>query len=94
LIIFQQLAFSSKANSDSNYWNFSNPGVLGIFNIIEFIWGFQFLRDACKYVFTQSTSVFRDVQLIGTGKTIPLEITNITGTLPSLDFSPDIGAVS
>jgi len=49
LIVFQQLAFSSKSNKNSNYWDFSNPGFLGILNIIEFIWGFQFLRDAFNF---------------------------------------------
>jgi hypothetical protein len=47
LFVFQHLAFSSKGTKNSNYWDFSNPGFLGILNIIEFIWGFQFLRDAC-----------------------------------------------
>jgi hypothetical protein len=68
LIIFQQLAFSSKGNNNTNYWDFSNPGVLAIFNIIEFIWGLQFLRDACIYVVIQSISAFLDALSTGTGK--------------------------
>jgi len=48
LITFQHVAFSSKSNSNSNFWDFTNPGLLGVFNILEFIWGFQFLRDACN----------------------------------------------
>lgn len=50
LIVFQHLAFSSKNNKNNDYWDFTNPGVLGILNILEFIWGFQFLRDACTNV--------------------------------------------
>ena len=26
-----------------------NPGFMGVLNIIEFIWGLQFLRDSCKF---------------------------------------------
>jgi hypothetical protein len=51
LITFQHVAFSSKSNSNTNFWDFTNPGVLGIFNILEFIWGLQFLRDACKIIY-------------------------------------------
>ncbi len=47
LITFQHVAFSSKSNRNTNFWDLTNPGLLGIFNILEFIWGFQFLRDAC-----------------------------------------------
>ena len=51
LITFQHVAFSSKSNSNNNFWDFTNPGALGILNILEFIWGLQFLRDACKNQF-------------------------------------------
>jgi hypothetical protein len=51
LITFQHCAFSSSKNSSSNFFNFQNPGFLGILNILEFIWGLQFLRDACKSIF-------------------------------------------
>ena len=47
LFMFQHLAYSSKGVANSDFWNFANPGVLGVFNILEFIWAFQFLRDAC-----------------------------------------------
>jgi len=57
LFMFQHLAFSSKGVSNSDLWDFSNPGVLGVLNIIEFIWAFQFLRDACILSSTQLTSV-------------------------------------
>lgn len=48
LFIFQHAAFSSKQHSNRNFYDFSNPGLLGWLNIMEFIWGLQFLRDACK----------------------------------------------
>jgi uncharacterized membrane protein len=48
LFIFQHSAFSSKSHSNSNFYDFSNPGILGWLNIIEFLWILQFFRDACK----------------------------------------------
>jgi H+/Cl- antiporter ClcA len=48
LFLLQHLAFSSKGHSNNNYFDFSNPGVLGWLNIIEFLWILQFLRDSCK----------------------------------------------
>jgi hypothetical protein len=47
LFCFQHCAFSSKSHNNNNFYDFSNPGFLGWLNIIEFIWGLQFLRDAC-----------------------------------------------
>ena len=47
LFIFQHCAFSSLAPSNGNFYDFSSPGVLGVLNILEFIWGLQFLKDAC-----------------------------------------------
>jgi H+/Cl- antiporter ClcA len=49
LFLFQHLAFTSKAHSNNNYFDFSNPGVLGWLNIIEFLWILQFFRDSCKH---------------------------------------------
>ena len=91
LIVFQHVAFTSKRGSgaNNNFWDFTNPGVLGVFNIIEFIWGFQFLRDACKSHLIQSISALLEAPLTGTG-TINLP----SATLHSRDFSLDIGAVS
>jgi len=60
LITFQHVAFSSKSNSNTNFWDFTNPGVLGILNILEFIWGLQFLRDACKNHLIKSISAFQE----------------------------------
>ncbi|MCB0368407.1 MAG: hypothetical protein KDD45_02950 [Bdellovibrionales bacterium] len=52
LTMFQHLAFSSHYSYGTDLWNFTNPGVLGVLNILEFIWAFQFLRDACNTSFT------------------------------------------
>jgi len=50
LIIFQQVSFSLLYNSNNNLFDLTNPGVLGYLNIIELLWAFRFLQDACKYV--------------------------------------------
>ena len=67
LITFQHVAFSSKSINNTNFWDFTNPGLLGVFNILEFIWGFQFLRDACKIITIQSISVFQELPQIFIG---------------------------
>jgi hypothetical protein len=67
LITFQHVAFSSRSNKNTNFWDFTNPGVLGILNILEFIWGLQFLRDACKNHLIKSTSAFLELLLAGIG---------------------------
>ena len=51
LIFFQQIAFSLRGTKNNNLFDLSNPGVFGIFNIIELIWGIRFLKDSCIYVF-------------------------------------------
>jgi len=51
LIWFQNMAFQSKFAQNSNRWDYSNTGVLGIFNVLELIWGLQFLRDSCNFIF-------------------------------------------
>lgn len=48
LFLFQHAGFSSKRHTSSNFFNFGNPGILGWLNIIELLWGLQFLRDACN----------------------------------------------
>ena len=50
LFMFQHLAFSSRGVANADFWNFANPGFLGVLNVLEFIWAFQFLRDACTFV--------------------------------------------
>lgn len=49
LIVWQHCCFSSNTHQDNNFFNFSNAGFWSILNILEFIWGLGFLRDACKY---------------------------------------------
>eukprot|EP00919_Chromeraceae_sp_WS-2016_P055313 GHVR01131432.1.p1 GENE.GHVR01131432.1~~GHVR01131432.1.p1 ORF type:complete len:258 (+),score=-12.44 GHVR01131432.1:1127-1900(+) len=49
LIVWQHCCFISKYSSNSNFWDFSNSGFFGILNILEFIWGLQFLRDAFNF---------------------------------------------
>jgi hypothetical protein len=48
LIGWQHCCFSSQTASSRNVWNFANTGFWEILNVLEFIWGLQFLRDACK----------------------------------------------
>jgi hypothetical protein len=67
LIVFQHVAFSSKSHSNSNFWDFTNPGFLGVLNILEFIWAFQFLRDACKSYTIQSIFVSQEQPPTGIG---------------------------
>ena len=87
LFMFQHLAYSSRGVSNSDFWNFANPGVLGVFNILEFIWAFQFLRDACKNDLIKLTSVSQVLLLIGIG------VLFIPNAQPhSLDSSSNIGA--
>lgn len=55
LCLFQYLVYSSssdpKPQDDDIYLHiWANP-VLTILNIIEFIWGMQFLKDSCNYLF-------------------------------------------
>jgi hypothetical protein len=78
LIVFQHLAFSSRSANNNNYWDFSNPGVLGVLNILEFIWGLQFLKDACNLEIIQSTSAFQVLLRTGIG---PMVLKS--GTVPS-----------
>lgn len=89
LFMFQHLAFSSKGVANSDLWDFSNPGALGVLNIIEFIWAFQFLRDACNCCLTQSTSASPVAPPTGTG-------TPTRPSAPALspDSSPDTGVAS
>lgn len=49
LITWQHSAFASKFGSSKNFFNFNNFGFWEILNILEFIWAFQFLRDAFNF---------------------------------------------
>jgi hypothetical protein len=67
LLLFQHLGFSNMGHADNNFFNFLNPGLLGVLNVLEFLWGLQFLRDACKNRPTQSHSSPRAMRSSGTG---------------------------
>jgi len=49
LIIWQHSCFASSMSNGSKFWNFSSSGWLDILNVLEYLWGLQFLRDACKF---------------------------------------------
>ena len=44
---WQHSCFASTFGNSNNFWNFNNVGFWEILNILQFIWGFQFLKDAC-----------------------------------------------
>ena len=48
LISWQHVCFASKMGDSKNLFNL-NTGVWGILNILEFIWGLRFLRDAFNF---------------------------------------------
>lgn len=49
LILWQHCCFTSYFMGSANYWKLTSSGILDIVNIIEYIWGLQFLRDACNF---------------------------------------------
>jgi hypothetical protein len=77
LILWQHSCFSSYFMASSNFWKLSSSGILDILNILEYIWGLQFLRDSCKKFVIQTTSVFPETLLIGIGPET-LHVTNLT----------------
>lgn len=50
LIVWQHCCFTSKYAISKNFFNFNNVGILEVLNVLEFIWGLQFLKDSCKIV--------------------------------------------
>lgn len=68
LMWFQNMAFQSKFASNNNKWDLANSGIYSALNIIQFLWGIQFLRDACNYkIIFQSIFAFLETLLIGIG---------------------------
>jgi len=51
LILWQHSCFSSYYFGSGNFWKLSSSGILDVLNILEYIWGLQFLRDSCKKYF-------------------------------------------
>ncbi len=49
LFIWQYSCYSSINSENRNYFNFCNGGIWQIFNILEFIWGVEFLRDSYNF---------------------------------------------
>lgn len=49
LIVWQHCCFSSQSAVSRNFFNFNNTGFWEVLNILEFIWAFQFLRDAFNF---------------------------------------------
>ena len=70
LCLFEYLAFSSKAEPYSKegdiYLQLTRNPILTILVIIQFIWGIQFLKDSCKFIFIQSILSSLEMQLNGT----------------------------
>ncbi len=85
LIFWQQACFSSWWGK---YIGFGTGGVWGVLNVLELIWGLQFLRDSCKFILIQSISAFQELPLTGTGPRTQ------TAMLLTRDFSANIGAAS
>jgi hypothetical protein len=49
LIAWQHSCFGSYYRGSGSFWNMASSGIFDILNILEYIWGLQFLRDACKF---------------------------------------------
>lgn len=49
LILWQHSCYSSYYMGSGNFWKLTSSGFLDILNILEYIWGLQFLRDACNF---------------------------------------------
>jgi chromate transport protein ChrA len=64
LCFFQHLAFLSHSDpqpSDNDIFLKLTPNIpLFVLNVIEFVWGLQFLKDACNSLLIKTTSSFRD----------------------------------
>ena len=70
LFLWQYVAFST-ANppyrvADDIYWRASGNTFLQVLNVLELIWGLQFLRDSCNRLLTKSISSYRETQSNGT----------------------------
>lgn len=75
LILFQHVAFTShsdpQAQDNDIYLKLTINPALFILNLIEFIWGLQFLKDACNHLPTQTISSSRDCPVSGTVRRTP-----------------------
>jgi hypothetical protein len=92
LCVWQYVAFSTAYPpfrvQDDIYWRASGSTFFQVLNVIELIWGLQFLRDSCKYMLTQSTLSSQVTLSNGISLTGPLIV-----RLHSNDSSKDTSAV-
>lgn len=67
LIVWQHCCFTSRFAESRNFWNFNNVGAWEILNILEFIWGAQFLRDSYHFCVGGSATDYywRDEEKLG-----------------------------
>ena len=49
LILWQHSCFGSYYQGSGSFWNMASSGIFDVLNILEYIWGLQFLRDACNF---------------------------------------------
>lgn len=49
LTVWQHCCFTSQFASNNNFWDFANTGFWEVMNVLEFIWGLQFLRDGFNF---------------------------------------------
>lgn len=56
LTVWQHCCFSSRFAYSNNFFSFNNSGAWEVLNIIEFIWGAQFLRDAYNFCLSGSAT--------------------------------------
>lgn len=71
LILWQHSCFSSYYMGSRNFFKLTSSGFFDILNILEYLWGLQFLRDACKlFILTKTTSVSRETPWSGIGQRI------------------------
>ncbi len=96
LCFFQYLAFNSSSSPEEQegdiYLQLPGNGTLTVLTLIEFIWGLQFLKDACTCGLTQSTSQSQEGLPSGTSR--QRAITSSAAVPPSPGCSSATGARS
>lgn len=55
LITWQHFCYVSRLGANRNIYDYSNSGLWGYFNLIQFWWGFHFLRDAFNFCVSGNT---------------------------------------
>lgn len=73
LCVWQFIAFGTFSapylNKGDLYFSSYQNVFLQVLNVIEFVWGIQFLRDACSQSLMQLTTSFRAIRSSGTSTT-------------------------